>query len=109
MQFRLLHFYMKVNKLVKQATVKTQFTLQIQLFKSFDLRRFICTFIVILYQPIFCANLAAKLYWVIDQWAGNGVDSATNKCGDLDQKVKAPSEENDKSKAHKLPVLARWN
>ena len=37
------------------------------------------------------------------------MDHATNKCGDLDQKVKAPSEENDKSKAHKLPVLARWN
>ena len=38
-----------------------------------------------------------------------GWTNATNKCGDLDQKVKAPSEENDKSKAHKLPVLARLN
>ena len=75
----------------------------LQIIVVLDLKRFI------LYYPIFCANLDAKLYWVIDQGAGNGVDHATNKCGDLDQKVKAPSEENDKSKAHKLPVLARWN
>ena len=103
MQFRLLHFYMKVNKLVKQATasiyIANPATLQIIVVRSE-------AFYFILSK---CANLDAKLYWVIDQGAGNGVDHATNKCGDLDQKVKAPSEENDKSKAHKLPVLARWN
>ena len=72
---------------------------------------FISTFVVIFYQPLLCANFdaKAKLYWVIDQWPGQWGTSATNNRGDLDQKVKAPSEENDKSKAHKLPVLAHWN
>ena len=76
MQFWLLHFYMKVNKLVKQATVKIQFILKVYIFKSLvaGSEEVICTFIVVLYQQFFGANLDAKLYWVIDQWAGNGVD-----------------------------------
>ena len=55
---------MKVNKLVKQATVKIQFILKVYIFKSLvaGSEEVICTFIVVLYQQFFGANLDAKLY-----------------------------------------------